>query len=252
RAPQPRPRIGPGWTLRRWLACLSGGLVAAAGTLWMLAAPSLSPTDPAVYGWLAGVACACLIIGLLLALWIDHHVVGHLHGLLLGLRSNRVAELRGLPASTGWGELSELGDAVQETLEKRQRETRALHELERVREQLGLLVTAIEHWQQTERWERPALADGEVSAVGDLLAHTVQRRNAVEDQNREAARQVAGDLAAVIHDAHEAASQAERGFVEATALQTSVRELQRLAGEPAGGPRAAGSAPPAAPAAAPR
>jgi len=152
--PQPRPRIGPGLKLRLWLACLSGGLVAAAGTLWMLATPSLSPSDPAVYGWLAGVACASLIIGLLLALWIDHHIVGQLHGLLLGLRSNRVAELRGLPAGSGWGELSELGDAVQDTLEKRQRETRALQDLERVREQLETLFTSIEHWQRTERWAR--------------------------------------------------------------------------------------------------
>src|SRR5262245_24734469 len=229
--PQPRPRIGPGLKLRLWLACLSGGLVAAAGTLWMLATPSLSPADPVVYGWLAGVALASLVIGLLLALWIDHHVVGHLHGLLLGLRSNRVAELRGLPAGAGWGELSELGDAVQDTLERRQREARALQDLERVREQLGLLFTSIEHWQRTERWDRPALAEGEVSAVGELLAHAVQRRAAVDEQNREAARQVASELAGVIGDAREAASQAERGFVEATALQTSVRELQRLSGE---------------------
>src|SRR5881296_2747926 len=106
--PQPRPRIGPGLKLRLWLACLSGGLVASAGVLRLLATPSLSPADPAVYGWLAGIALASLVLGLLLALWIDHHVVGHLHGLLLGLRSNRVAELRGLPAGAGWGELSEL------------------------------------------------------------------------------------------------------------------------------------------------
>jgi hypothetical protein len=230
-APQPRPRIGPGLKLRLWLACLSGGLVAAAGMLWMLATPSLSPADPAVYGWLAGVTCASLIIGLLLALWIDHHIVGHLHGLLLGLRSNRVAELRGLPAGAGWGELSELGDAVQDTLEKRQRETRAFHDLERVREQLEILFASIEHWQRTERWERPALPDGEVSAVGELLAHALQRRAAVDDQNREAARQVAGELSAVIGEAHEAAAQAERGFVEATALQTTLRELHRLSGE---------------------
>jgi methyl-accepting chemotaxis protein len=229
--PQPRPRIGLGLKLRLWLACLSGGLVAAAGTLWMLATPSLSPTDPAVYGWLAGVACTCLVIGLLLALWIDHHVVGHLHGLLLGLRSNRVADLRGLPAGSGWGELSELGDAVQDTLEKRQREARALHDLDRVRQQLEILFAGIEHWQRTERWERPALPEGEVSAVGELLAHALQRRASVDEQNREAARQVANELAAVIAEAREAAAQAERGFIEATALQTTVRELHRLAGE---------------------
>src|SRR5262249_54249892 len=218
----------------------------AAGTLWMLFTPSLSPADPAVYGWLAGVACACLVIGLLLALWIDHHVVGHLHGLLLGLRSNRVAELRGLPAGARLGELAELGDAVQDTVEKRQREARALAELERTREQLDVLFASIEHWQQTERWERPALPEGEVSAMGELLAHAVQRRAIVDEQNREAARQVAGELAAVINDAHEAASQAERGFVEATALQTSVRELQRLAGELATGVKQAPASSPAA------
>jgi hypothetical protein len=229
--PQPRARIGPGLKLRLWLACLSGGLIAAAGTLWMLFTPNLTPADPVLYGWLAGVACASLLIGLVLALWIDHHVVGHLHGLLIGLRSGRVAELRGLPAGAGWGELSELGDAVQEVLERRQREARALRDLERTREHLGQLYASIERWQLTEHWDRPPVHEGDVATVTDLLGHAVQRRAAVDDQNREAARQVASDLASVIADAHEAASQAERGFVEATSLQTSVRELQRLSTE---------------------
>ncbi len=179
-------------------------------------------------------ACASLLLGLVLALWIDHHIVGQLHGLLLGLRSGRVAELRGLPAGTGWGELSELGDAVQEVLERRHREARAVQELERTREHLGQLYASVERWQLTEHWDRPSLPEGDVATVTDLLGHAVQRRSAVDDQNREAARQVASDLAAVIGDAHEAASQAERGFVEATSLQTSVRELQRLASELAG------------------
>ena len=230
-APQPRARIGPGLKLRLWLASLSGGLIAAIGTLWLLFTPSLTPADPALYGWLAGVACASLLLGLVLALWIDHHVVGHLHGVLLGLRSGRVAELRGLPAGTGWGELSELGDAVQDVLERRQREARALIELDRTREHLFALLASIERWQLTERWERPNLPEGEVAEVGDLLAHAVTRRAAVDEQNREAARQLASELALVIGDAHEAASQAERGFVEATSLQTSVRELQRLSAE---------------------
>ena len=226
-----RPRIGPGLKLRLWLACLSGGLIAAAGTLWLQFTPSLTPADPALYGWLAGIACAALLIGLALALWIDHHVVGHLHGVLLGLRSGRVAELRGLPASSRWGELSELGDAVQDVLERRQSEARALFDLERTREQLAVLRASIERWQLTEEWERPGLPEGEVGVVSELLAHAVQRRTSIDEQNREAARQLAVELAAVIEDAHEAASQAERGFVEATSLQTSVRELQRLSGE---------------------
>jgi hypothetical protein len=232
--------------LRLWLACLSGGLVAAAGTLGMLRLSS--PVDPDLFVWLGSVALASVMIGVLLALWIDHHVVGHLHGLLLGLRSNRVAELRGLPAGSGWGELSELGDAVQDTLEKRQREARALGDLERVREQLEILFASIEYWQRTERWERPALPDGDVSAVGELLAHALQRRAAVDEQNREAARQVAGELGAVIAEAREAATQAERGFIEATALQTTVRELHRLSGELASTLRRPPSAASAAPA----
>ncbi|MEQ1833436.1 MAG: hypothetical protein ABL977_10310, partial [Candidatus Eisenbacteria bacterium] len=216
---------------RLWLACMSGGLIAATGTLWLQFTPSLTPADPALYGWLAGIACASLLIGLALALWIDHHVVGHLNGVLLGLRSGRAAELRGLPSGTHWGELSELGDAVQDALERRQREARALFELERMREQLFVLRSSIERWQLTEQWERPGLPEGDVNDASELLAHAVQRRATIDDQNREAARQLATELAAVIADAHEAASQAERGFVEATSLQTSVRELQRLSTE---------------------
>lgn len=224
-------RIGPGLKLRLWLACLSGGLIAAAGTLWLTFSPGLTPADPLMYAWLAGIACAALLIGLALALWMDHHVVGQLHGILIGLRSNRAAELRDLPASTGWGELSELGDAAQDLLERRHREARAVAELERTREQLLVLQASIEHWQQTEQWERPQLPEGDVTATGDLLGHALQRRALIDEQNREVARQLAADLAVVIHDAAEAASQAERGFVEATSLQTSVRELARLAGE---------------------
>ena len=229
--PQPRPRTGAGLRLRLWLACLSGGLIASAGTLWMLATPSLSPSDPAVYGWLAGVTCASLVIGLALALWVDHHLIGHLHGVLLGLRSGRVAELRGLPAGAGWGELSELGDAVQEILEHRRLESRALLQLERMRDQLAALQGSIDRWQLTERWERPALPVGEVGEVAEVLSHAIQRRVLVDEQNRDAARQVASELAAVIGEAQEATSQAERGFVEATSLQTSVREIQRLSTE---------------------
>ena len=42
---------------------------------------------------------------------------------------------------------------------------------------------------------------------------------------------MAGELTAAIADAQESATQAERGFVEATAMLTTVRELQRLSGE---------------------
>ena len=104
--------------------------------------------------------------------------------------------------------------------------------------------------QLTEHWDRPSLPDGDVATVTDLLGHAVQRRAAVDDQNREAARQVASDLAAVIGDAHEAASQAERGFVEKTGRDHgAVHREEVLAGEPEravlclGHPRAQGRSP---------
>jgi hypothetical protein len=53
----------------------------------------------------------------------------------------------------------------------------------------------------------------------------------VREQNQEAMRLVAVELAAASHRCQESVEQAERGFVEATALLTTVRELQRLSGE---------------------
>jgi hypothetical protein len=70
-----------------------------------------------------------------------------------------------------------------------------------------------------------------VGEVAEVLSHAIQRRVLVDEQNRDAARQVASELTAVIGEAQEATSQAERGFVEATSLQTSVREIQRLSTE---------------------
>jgi hypothetical protein len=75
------------------------------------------------------------------------------------------------------------------------------------------------------------MPDGDVGEVAEVLSHALQRRAGVDEQNRDAARQVASELAAVVSDAQEAASQAERGFVEATSLQTSVREIHRLSSE---------------------
>jgi hypothetical protein len=227
----PRPRVGPGLKLRLWAACLAGALVAALGLLWVLASPELAPSDPVLIAWLAGIACGSLLLGLAAALWVDHHLLGRLQGVLLGLRTGRVAELRGLPAGTGWGELSELSDAVQEVLERGRRESRAHDELDRTRDAITALTLAIEHWRLTEQWLPPALPAGEVADAAERLTDALARREQVDQAHREAAQRVAAELATVLAEAHEAASQAERGFVEATALQTSVREVQRLSGE---------------------
>lgn len=256
--PQPSASDGRephlGLRLRLWLACVSGGAIAGLGSLWVLGT-RVRPgaTDPAeLLAWLGGVAVLAFVVGLLFALWLDHHLVGHLRGLLRGIASDRVAELRGLPGARGWGELSQLSGAVTELLGQQRRAARSVSEMEALRAQLAKLHDAVEGWARDETWTAPLLQPGPAEDLNDWIARGIARRVAVDDQNREVAAQIARELAAALADAQESAAQAERGFVEATALLTTVRELQRLSAELQGaldGLPAAAAAAPAAPAA---
>ncbi len=222
-----------GLRMRLWLACIAGGAVAGLGSLWVLGT-RMRPGDgspPELLAWLAGVAFAAVLVGVVIAMWLDHHVVGHLRGLARGLGSGRVSELRGLPSASGWGELSQLAELSQQILAQQRLNARAAEELEAMRVQLASLHGAIDRWVRTEAWEAPPLAGGPLAEAGDALARGVARRAVVDEQNVQAARQVATELAAALADAQESAEQAERGFVEATAMLTTVRELQRLSGE---------------------
>lgn len=245
-----------GLRLRLWLACGSGGAVAGLGSLWVLGT-RVRPgaTDPAeLLAWLSGVAFLAVLTGLAFALWLDHHIVGHLRGLLRGIQSDRVAELRGLPGARGWGELSQLSGAVTDLLGQQRRAARSVAEMEQLRAQLSKLHDAVEHWARDERWTTPVLPPGPAEELNDWISRGIARRAAVDEQNREVASQVARELAGALADAQESAAQAERGFVEATALLTTVRELQRLSGELQGALDGLGAAPapagvPAAPSA---
>ena len=238
--PKPTPASAPeerepyvGLRMRLWLACISGGAIAGLGSLWVLgtrAGPD-SGNPPELMAWLAGVAFAAVFAGIVLALWLDHHVVGHLRGLLRGMASGRVTELRGLPSAAGWGELSELTESAQAMLARQRANARAAEELELVRAQVTALRAAVEHWQRQETWDAPVLGAGPLAELGDALARGFARRAVVDEQNVVVARQVAAELSGAIADAQESAEQAERGFVEATAMLTTVRELQRLSGE---------------------
>lgn len=222
-----------GLRLRLWGAAFAGALVACGGGLWVLGTqwqPGEGDLTP-VFNALVVVAAGSLLTGFAAALWLDHHVVSHLRGLLLGLHSGRVAALRGLPASSGWGELSELGDAVQQVLSRQRQGQRAVEELEVTRDQMDALRQSLERWLDTERWQGPAFEAGPVAALETTLARGMGRAEVVSEQHRDVARQIAGDLAATLADAQESAEQAERGFVEATALLTTIRELQRLSFE---------------------
>lgn len=226
------PRLG--LRLRLWAVALASAAVTGVGTLWVLGTQvdaSQHPELATLLAWLSGVAFLSVVVGAALALWLDHHVIGNLRALLRGIRSGRVAELRGVPAASGWGELSELGDQVQSLLGRRRGQTRSTEELTALRAQLASLQSAVETWEREERFPEIAPMPGEVGELAERLSHGLARRGVIDEQNREAARQVAAELVGSLADAQESAEQAERGFVEATALLTTVRELQRLSAE---------------------
>jgi len=223
-----------GLRLRLWLVGLASGAVTGVGTLWVLGTQveaSRHPELATLLAWLSGVAFLSVIVGASLALWLDHHLIGHLRAMIRGIRTGRVAELRGVPAAAGWGELSELGDGVQALLGRHRTQGRAADELAELRAQLAALHAAITAWERDERLPVLPPMKGDLGAVAESLTHGLSRRGVLEEQNREAARQVAAELAGSLSDAQESAEQAERGFVEATALLTTVRELQRLSNE---------------------
>lgn len=231
--PEPTgPRLG--LRLRLWLVGLASGAVTGVGTLWVLGTQveaSQHPGLATLLAWLSGVAFLSVIVGAALALWLDHHLIGQLRAMIRGIRSGRVSELRGVPAASGWGELSELSDSVQGLLGRHRVQTRAADELASLRTQLAALQSAVATWEREERLPALPPMSGDLGALAESLTHGLSRRGVLEEQNREASRQVAAELSGSLADAQESAEQAERGFVEATALLTTVRELQRLSTE---------------------
>src|SRR5690242_17583111 len=105
--------VPAGLRLRIWVACLAGAAVATLSLIWVVAtlAPYDGAVDPvllAVFPWAAG--GLGMLIGIAMAMWLDHNIVGHLRGLSRALADEQVAALRGLPARAEWGELSQLGE----------------------------------------------------------------------------------------------------------------------------------------------
>ena len=242
----PASRVPPesslGLRLRLWLATMSGGLVAGLGLLWVLGTRWVPGADPFdLFGWLTAVAVIATLTGFGAALWLDHHLVGQLRGLMLSLASGRVSELRGLPASSGWGELSDLTDLLQGLLARHRHAARAVTELDQTRRHLESVQEALERWLVSERWKEPLLEPGAVSAMMGVLGRGLSRREQVDEQHRDIAGQLAREVATALADAQETAEQAERGFVEATAMLTTVRELQRLTLELTNGLQAVGA-----------
>jgi methyl-accepting chemotaxis protein len=227
----PRPRSGS-LRVRLWLGCLGGVAAVAGGITWALSAAVSGAADTSTFlTWIVTAVAAGLVVAILLALWLDRVMIVHLRGLAESIATSHVADLRTLPAAEGWGELSRLTDQVQSLVGSHRQAVRGVEELALVREQLGTLRAAIGRWLETERWSEAAVDLAPVSTVGDALGRGLRRLDAVREQNEQAARQIAAALDRSLEESRESTEQAERGFVEATALLTTVRELQRLGGE---------------------
>jgi len=178
--------------------------------------------------WLPLIGAAGLLAGVAMALWLDHGIAGALRGYLAAMRSGQVTDLRDLPAASGWGDLSSLGVETQRVLVRQQRMGRAFEELNRLQQQLEDSRSALQQWMHDERWEPLQAPTGPFGVVANLLNEGLMRHEELREQNREAARQIQQDLNRSLDDARTSAEQTERGFVEATSLLTTVRELQRL------------------------
>jgi hypothetical protein len=195
------------------------------------AGPGVPLDLPSFVSWLSVIAALAILVGVALALWLDTGIIGHLRGLTASLGSGRVSELRGLPAGAGWGELSRLTQQVQAVLTHQRQVARTAEELGMIRAQLGSTRAALERWAETERWEGTRIEPGALAPLMESLDRGLRRLDEVRDENLEAARQIGDAVSGALAEAREAAGEAERGFVEATALLTTVRELQRLGGE---------------------
>jgi methyl-accepting chemotaxis protein len=230
----PPPEAAAGLRLRIWFGCMGGALVAAAGMWWVIAG-NADPTGvvdlPLFVLWVSAVSTAGILIGIALALWLDRGIIGHLNGISSSLASGRVSDLRSLPAGAGWGVLSQITQQVQNLLTHHRQAARAAEELALVRAQLAMMRESLDRWVETERWGGLHMKPGALTPLVDTLDRGLRHLDDVRGENREAVRQIGAAVERALGDARETASEAERGFVEATALLTTVRELQRLGGE---------------------
>jgi hypothetical protein len=228
--PQPTASL----RLRLWLACLGGSLVAAGGIWWVIGTqtgPGPATDLALVVSWLGAVAGLSVIVGAAFALWLDRGIVAHARGLTQAVATQQIALLRGLPGTSGWGELSQLTQQIQQLVAQYRHAERAADELGLMRDQLAMLRDALERWTESERWVELRVESGPVAPVAETVNRGLRRLDEVREQNLEAARQIAAEMERGLDAARQSAEQAERGFVEATALLTTVRELQRLGHE---------------------
>ncbi|HVP15292.1 MAG TPA: hypothetical protein VMS88_07095 [Terriglobales bacterium] len=227
-------RAGAGLRTRIWIACLLGGLAGAGGIVGLFAA--LSPSNllfnPMAFGiWPWSSATGCLALAVILGFWLDHGIVVHLRGVGRAIASGDPTGLPALPAARRWGELSMITEQVQSLLARQRDMGLAYFELEELRSRIQGLRLAVELWSRGQSSEPLRPLGGPIGPLVEALNRHRAADEEVDAGGRERALRLHRELRLALADARDSAGQAERGFVETTALLATMRELQRLAGD---------------------
>jgi methyl-accepting chemotaxis protein len=221
------PRTRAGLRFRLWMGALGGVAVVASVVAWAVTSAPVLELETFLLRVLAGCG-AGVLVAVLLAWWLDRGIVARVRRLERAVRTADAGVLQDPASSRAWGELGDLGPDVAAMIVRLRQSARAADQLQMLERQLEESQTVARRWLETERWPGAPAAVDPLQTLHELLDRGFARQDAIAEQNRAAARQVRDDLAAAIEDAREAAEQAERGFVEVTALLTTIRELQRL------------------------
>jgi len=225
---------GAGLRVRLWLAFLLDGLAGALAALGLLA--WLRPSDPLFNPWASGLwpwtaAAACVVLAIALGLWLDHGIASHLRGLSRAIASGDPTELATLPGASGWGELSLLAAQIQSLLVRQREMGRSVLELEELRHRIRSLRVAVDVREPGQHAEPLRPLEGPLGPLVEALNRHWDIEGDTAARGRDGALELRRDLGFALADSRDSAEQAERGFVEATALLTTVRELQRLGAE---------------------
>ena len=232
----PTAVVPTGLRLRIWIGCLGAALLGAAGILGVAGTflPVTADMSPGLISTLPWVAAAVpLLAGVLLALWLERGIVGPLRDISRALLLQDGPARRSLGDASAWGELGSLASAVRTLLIRLELCARESDDLRAARDRLE--AGRLELRGALDRW-----AAGEPAPVAErdpleALRPTLERREALEIQEYQRVRQqmldVGAELVRDLEIAREAVEHAERGFVEATGMLSSLREIERLVGE---------------------
>lgn len=172
-----------------------------------------------------------LLVAALLGAWLVRGVVGGVRRICHGVTAGHLADPHPRSSIPDWGEIGDLAAAVRGLLQRQRQLVRVENESLRVSADLARVVAGVERWVVTERWEFLRIPSPSLAPLVDGLNQGFSRWAEVCEQNREVARSIRIELEQAIQEARKSTQGAEHGFVEATALLTTLREIARLGSE---------------------